>query len=181
MLIFVGPFLLILTMKRRRRRSRREHESPYAQIVGAWEEYVDVSIDFGAPMPRNKTRLELARDSANPNILKLAELANEMSYGSDEFDSVDINEEELANTIEESWTIFNEELNRLQSSTKRLERLRAKLSLRSFIRAAKPKEQLQKLSTRLRFSQTGNVSDGSGVRALWQILKRQLRSLLPKK
>jgi len=180
-LIFVGPFLLILTMKRRRRRSRREHESPYAQVVGAWEEYVDASIDFGAPMPRNKTRLELARDSANPNILKLAELANEMSYGSDEFDSVDINEEELANTIEESWTIFNEELNRLQSSTKRLERLRAKLSLRSFIRAAKPKEQLQKLSTRLRFSQTGNVSDGSGVRALWQILKRQLRSVLPKK
>ena len=177
-LIFVGPFLLILTMKRRRRRSRREHESEFARIVGAWEEYVDVSIDYGAPMPRNKTRLELARDSANPDVLKLAELANEMSYGSDEIDSVDLTEDELQASIEQSWAIFEAELVRLTQNAKRTENIRANLSLRSFIRAAKPKEQLKKLTTKMRFSQTGNTSEGSGLAALWQMLLRQIR---PKK
>ena len=180
-LVFVGPFLLVATMKRRRRRSRREHESPFARIVGAWEEFVDVSVDFGAPMPRTKTRLELAKDSANPDVLKLAELANEMSYGSDEFDSVDIDEEALVATINESWEIFNAELERLKSSTKPIERIRAKFSLRSFIRAVRPKEQLLKLTSKIRFSQTGQTSDGSGLSALWQVLKRQLGSLRPKK
>ena len=130
--ILVGPFLLILGMKRRRRRSRRNHESEFARIVGAWEEYVDVAIDFGAPMPRNKTRLELARDSANSDVLTLAELANEMSYGSDEIDSVDMSEEELNDSVDQSWAIFDAELKRLEASVKRTQNIRAKYSLRSF-------------------------------------------------
>ncbi|CAB4603794.1 MAG: hypothetical protein F2587_01805 [Actinobacteria bacterium] len=179
--ILVGPFLLILGMKRRRRRSRRNHESEFARIVGAWEEYVDVAIDFGAPMPRNKTRLELARDSANPDVLTLAELANEMSYGSDEIDSVDMSEEELKDAVAQSWSIFDVELKRLKASVKRTQNIRAKYSLRSFIHAAKPKEQLKKLSSKMRFSQTGNISEGSGLDALWQMILRQLRSPRPKK
>ena len=179
--ILVGPFLLILGMKRRRRRSRRNHESEFARIVGAWEEYVDVAIDFGAPMPRNKTRLELARDSANPSVLTLAELANEMSYGSDEIDSVDMSEEELKDSVDKSWAIFDAELIRLKTSVKSTQNIRANFSLRSFIHAAKPKEQLKKLSSRMRFSQTGNTSEGSGLDALWQMVLRQLRSPRPKK
>ena len=180
-LIFVGPFLLIVVMKRRRRTSRREHESEFARIVGAWEEYVDTSIDFGAPMPRNKTRLELAKDSANPEVLLLAEMANEMSYGSSDIESVDITDEELEESIARSWKIFDEEFERMNSNLKRIEKLRAKFSLRSFIRAAKPKEQLQNLRSKIRFSQTGNISEGSGLAALLQMVKRQIRSIRFKK
>ncbi|MEY4451799.1 MAG: hypothetical protein RLZZ380_920 [Actinomycetota bacterium] len=179
--IFVGPFLLIFLMKRKRRRSRKEHESEFARIVGAWEEYVDVSLDYGAPMPRNKTRIELARDSGNPEIMQLAELANEMAYGSSDFESVDITEEELEVSVNQSWEIFEAELNRLVSSSKRVDRIRATFSLRSFIRAAKPNEQLKKLTGKLRFSQTGNVSEGSGLSALLQMITRQLRSFRSKK
>jgi D-ribose pyranose/furanose isomerase RbsD len=179
--IFAGPFLLIFLMKRKRRRSRKEHESEFARIVGAWEEYVDVSLDYGAPMPRNKTRVELARDSGNPEIMQLAELANEMAYGSSDFESVDITAEELEASVKQSWEVLEAELNRLVSASKRVDRIRATFSLRSFIRAAKPNEQLKKLTGKLRFSQTGNVSEGSGISALFQMITRQLRSFSSKK
>jgi hypothetical protein len=180
-LIFIGPFLLIILMKRRRLHSRREHKSEFARVVGAWEEYVDRSIDFGAPLPGNKTRLELARTSENPEVLQLAELANEMSYGSDDFESVDVNDDGLRESVDRSWAIYDAELARLNQAAKPIDTIRASLSLRSFIRAAKPQEQLQKFRGKLRFSQTNKTSEGSGSSALWQMLQRQLRSIRTKK
>jgi hypothetical protein len=104
-----------------------------------------------------------------------------MSYGSDEIDSVDMSEEELKDSVDKSWAIFDAELIRLKTSVKSTQNIRANFSLRSFIHAAKPKEQLKKLSSRMRFSQTGNTSEGSGLDALWQMVLRQLRSPRPKK
>ena len=179
--VFAGPFALIVLMKRRRRRSRQQHPSEFAQIVGAWEEYVDTSLDFGAAMPRNRTRIELARDSANPEVMELAELANEMAYGSSDFESVERTEEEIRELASKSWAILEAERARLRTQTNRTGKLRALFSLRSFIRQAKPKEQLQALSSKLRFSQTNRVSDGSGVAGLIQLVLRQLRSLGTKK
>lgn len=179
--VFAGPFALIVFMKRRRRVSRQQQPSEFAQIVGAWEEYVDTSLDFGAAMPRNRTRIELARDSANPEVMELAELANEMAYGSSDFESVERTEEEIRELSARSWAIFEAEQSRLRAQTSRTGKLRALFSLRSFIRQAKPKEQLQALSSKLRFSQTNQVSDGSGVAGLVQLVVRQLRSLVTKK
>jgi hypothetical protein len=179
--VFTGPFALVVFMKRRRLRARREHPSEFAQIVGAWEEYVDLSLDFGATVPRNRTRLELARDSANPEVLELAEFANEMAYGSSDFESVDRTEAEIHEVATRSWAIFESERSRLRESTNRAGKIRALFSLRSFIRQARPQEQLKALSSKLRFSQTNRVSDGSGLAGLLQLISRQLRSLVTKK
>jgi hypothetical protein len=179
--VFAGPFALILLMKRRRRRSRREHPSEFARIVGAWEEYVDLTVDFGAQMPRNKTRLEIARAADNPEILKLAELANEMAYGSSEFESVDINQDELQENVELTWAIYDEELKRLTAELKPLKKLQGQLSLRSFIRGAQPREQLRKITSTFNFNKDGKVSDGSGLDAVLKIARKQLISLWPKK
>jgi hypothetical protein len=179
--IFAGPFALILLMKRRRLRGRREHPSDFARIVGAWEEYVDLTVDFGAQMPRNKTRLEIARAADNPEILKLAELANEMAYGSSEFESVDINQDELQDNVELTWAIYDEELKRLTADLKPLKKLQGKLSLRSFIRGAQPREQLRKITSTFNFNKDGKVSDGSGLDAVLKIARKQLLSVWPKK
>jgi hypothetical protein len=179
--VFAGPFALILLMKRRRRVSRREHPSEFARIVGAWEEYVDLTVDFGAEMPRNKTRLEIARTADNPEILKLAKLANEMAYGSSEFESVEIDMDELQRNVALTWAIYDEELQRLTADLKPLKKLQGRLSLRSFIRGAQPREQLRRITSSFNFNKDGKVSEGSGLDAVLKIARKQLLSLWPKK
>lgn len=182
--IFVAPFLLILIMKRRRRKSRRNNSSSFARVVGAWEEYVDMVIDYGGPVPVNKTRLEIARDEANienKNVLVLAELANQMAYGSSEFESIDITDQELDDAIDLSWSIFDEEFEKITSKTKGLNQIRASLSIRSFIRVLKPKEQLAKLSGAIKFTQGSSQSEGSQLSAFYQMAKKQVLQVFPKK
>jgi hypothetical protein len=171
-------------MKRRRRKSRRKNPSSFARVVGAWEEYVDLVIDYGGPVPLNKTRLEIARDEANienKNVLVLAELANQMAYGSSEFESIDISDQELDDAIDLSWSIFDEEFEKITSKTKGLNQIRASLSIRSFIRVLKPKEQLAKLSGAIKFTQGSSQSEGSQLSAFYQMAKKQILQVFAKK
>lgn len=171
--IFVGPFAVILLMKRRRRRARREHEIPFAKVVGAWEEFVDTSIDFGAPTPRNLTRLEYARQAGSTEVIELAEMANMMAFGSSEIESVDLEDEELDALVARSWEIYDDQLQAFKAESKRFARIRAALSMKSFVRALKPKAQLAKLkSAAVNFSQGALVSDGSALRGLWESIRK---------
>lgn len=180
--IFVGPFAVILLMKRRRRSSRRDHEVPFARVVGAWEEFVDTSIDFGAPTPRNLTRLEYARQTDSADVVELAELANLMAFGSSEIESVDISEEELEAMVNRSWQIYDDQLATLRGNAKRFARIRAAFSMRSFVRALKPREQFAKLRTAaLNFSQGSKFSDGSALRGLWESLRKLITKQKPAK
>jgi hypothetical protein len=171
--IFVGPFAVIVLMKRRRRHARREHEIQFAQVVGAWEEFVDTSIDFGAPTPRNLTRLEYARQTESPEVVELAEMANMMAFGSSEIESVEIEDEELDAMVARSWEIYDEQLHSFKTQAKPLARIRATFSMKSFVRALKPRAQLAKLkSAAMNFSQGALASDGSALRGLWESLRK---------
>lgn len=171
--IFVGPFAVIVLMKRRRRHARREHEIQFAQVVGAWEEFVDTSIDFGAPTPRNLTRLEYARQTESPDVVELAEMANMMAFGSSEIESVEIEDEELDAMVARSWEIYDEQLHSFKTQAKPLARIRATFSMKSFVRALKPRAQLAKLkSAAMNFSQGALASDGSALRGLWESLRK---------
>lgn len=171
--IFIGPFAVILLMKRRRRAARRDHEVPYARVVGAWEEFVDTSIDFGAPTPRNLTRLEYARQTDSPDLIELANMANMMAFGSSEIESVDLTDDELESMVSRSWEIYDEQLQMFQTRSKRIARIRAALSMRSFVRALKPRDQLEKLKgVAMRFSQGALVSDGSALKGLWETMRK---------
>jgi hypothetical protein len=171
--IFVGPFFVIILMKRRRRRARHEHEIPFARIVGAWEEFVDTSIDFGAPTPRNLTRLEYARQTQSPDVIELANMANMMAFGSSEVESVELDDDEIDAMVVRSWDIYDVQLRNFQEGAKRFARIRAALSMKSFVRALKPKDQLEKLkSAAMNFSQGAKFSDGSALRGLWESLRK---------
>jgi D-ribose pyranose/furanose isomerase RbsD len=168
-------------MKRRRRKTRRGNDSPFAQVVGAWEEYLDLSVDYGAPIPKNKTRLEIARESNEPELLELAELANLMAYGSSEVTSVDITDQEIDAAAARSWEIFDAHREVVTSQTKGIKQIMAVISLRSFIRVLKPKEELKKLTSSISFNKGNKVSEGSGAAALFQAMKSQARGLFAKK
>jgi len=179
--IVLGPFLVIILMKRRRRKTRRENESQFAQVVGAWEEFLDLAVDYGAPILKNKTRIELARENGSPEIMELAEMANLMAYGSSEVISVDITDAEIEAAAERSWEIFDAQREIITSETKGFKQLMAVVSLRSFIRVLKPKEELQKLTSSIKFNKGNKVSEGSGAAAVYQALKKQVLGLFPKK
>ena len=171
--IFVGPFAVIVLMKRRRRSSRRGHEVPFARVVGAWEEFVDTSIDFGAPTPRNKTRLEYARETGSTEVVELAELANLMAFGSSEIESVELTQEDLDSMIQRSWQIYDDQLANFRARSKRFARIRAALSMGSFVRALNPREQLAKLkSAAMNFSQGATFSEGSPIRGMWESIRK---------
>lgn len=175
--IFVAPFAIVLLMKRRRIKSRRNHEVPYARIVGAWEEYVDRAVDFGAPLPRQLTRLEYARITDSKDLEELAQMANMIAFGSAEDMSVDFEENEVEDLVARSWQIFDAEVTLLSENAKFASKLRAKLSLRSFMRSISPKIQLSKLRSSLQFGHGSKLSDGSSIRALIAAM----RKLRPKK
>lgn len=179
--IVAGPFLVILLMKRRRRKTRRDNSSEFARVVGAWEEYLDISVDYGAPIPKNKTRIEIARESASPDVLELAEMANLMAYGSSEVTSVEITDSEVASAADRSWEIFDAQRAIITGETKGIKQLLALISLRSFIRVLKPKEELKRLTSAIRFNKGNKVSEGSGAAALFQAMKSQTLGLFSKK
>ncbi|MDW4573858.1 transglutaminase-like domain-containing protein [Microbacterium sp. M3] len=68
----LGPFLIVLSTKAARRRSRRRVGAPAARIAGGWEELVDAALDTGRTAPRTLTRTELADAFGTPGAPALA-------------------------------------------------------------------------------------------------------------
>lgn len=75
LILLLGPFLLILGLKQRRRRIRRS-SGPQLSVPGAWNEAVDQAVDAGAAVPHDLTRQETAgllatsllADSTGPKV-----------------------------------------------------------------------------------------------------------------
>ncbi len=69
------PVCVLLAMKSARRRRRRTAEHPKAQIIGGWEQLLDVAVDAGyRPAPWH-TRTEAATDLQTSGVLLVDWLA----------------------------------------------------------------------------------------------------------
>ena len=170
--VFAAPFAFVVLTKRNRRRSRREAEEPEVQVIGAWEEYIDLLVDHGSPLPRSQTRKELAALYQTTDIQELAELADLAA-----FSPRMPNDEET----ERAWAIYDAEAAQLHKKSKRIQRIKAILSLRSFLRNVNPKQEFVKLRNTLNFTQGTRVSEGSAIEGLTIEFRRQLRSVFRKK
>lgn len=170
--LLTSPFVLVLFMKRKRRNERETAESPTDQVQGAWEEFVDRMVDFGLPMPKTQTRLELVYDYELPSAVRLAELSDRAAFSYD-----DPSPEE----VEEAWHLVQAEIDERLRLTKVHRRIAYSLSLRSFVRHTNPKEQLAKLQGAFNFRQSGAQFEGSPIIAFAKTIWKQVVSLIPKK
>lgn len=130
-LVLFGPFLAIAAVKGARRRGRRTAPTAAERFVGGWDEYIDTAVDFGYPLPGNLTRLETAEDylALNEQESQVVMLANWADF------SVFAPDEPTEQASAEFWELVDRERLEFAASATRWQRIRAKISLRSFTRA----------------------------------------------
>ncbi|MDL5350821.1 transglutaminase-like domain-containing protein [Microbacterium sp. zg-YB36] len=132
LLVLVGPFLLVVLLKTLRRRARRDADDVVERFTGGWDEYVDTAVDHGYPTPRTQTRTELAAgyagEAGGDRGTMLAEWADR---------SVFAPTAPSADDSERFWQIVDEERARFAAEGGWWARLRARLSLRSFLRSTR--------------------------------------------
>ena len=124
--ILLGPLALIVAAKAWRRRRRRHAPVPADRISGGWDEWVDATIDHGAPLPATHTRAEFVEAAgATPDARRLASLADHASFA----DEAPRDDEATA-----FWGLVDRERERLVGAGSWRDQLRAALSLRSLRR-----------------------------------------------
>jgi hypothetical protein len=124
-----GPFLTIVLAKAIRRRGRRRHGAAAARIAGGWDEYVDAAVDAGRGAPRAFTRAELAAEYDTASGPRLAEAADRAVFSHTVM---------TADEADEFWRIVESERRLLARGGGVWHRLRATVSLRSFVRHLAP-------------------------------------------
>ncbi len=124
LIILATPLWVIAVLKLLNTRARRRSHSARAQLVGAWDEFVDRAIDFGAPFPRNETRSEYARQAtADPSAaLHLAEQADIASFSASPVDQAD---------ADEYWQMVADAHAEMRGGATRWGRIRSRFSARS--------------------------------------------------
>lgn len=124
--VLLGPLAAIVATKAWRRRRRRRAAAPADRISGGWDEWVDTTIDRGAPPPATRTRAEIVEAAgAAPDVRTLAALADRASFADD------APRDEDATAF---WILVDRERERLAAAGSWRDRLRAALSLRSLRR-----------------------------------------------
>jgi hypothetical protein len=127
--VLLGPFLAIVAAKAARRRSRRRAPEPALAIAGGWEEYVDAGVDAGRVAPRALTRPELADAFATTAGARLAADADRAVFSRESTSDQD---------AAEFWRIVDAERRALTRGRGLWRRIRAAVSLRSFVRFVAP-------------------------------------------
>ena len=169
--IFASPVVIVLWIKRRRRNEWRTFPSPNGKLEGAFEEYLDFLIDQGKPFPGNLTRREMAAFYEDSRMLELAVLANLASF---------YNQPPTAEQIDSGWKILGAAEKDFYSSATIWKKLRTRLSLRSFVRGARPKELIHRVRGRFSFNSGQEHSQGSAFRGLLNEATKQVSALFSK-
>lgn len=130
LLVVLGPFLAVVAAKALRRRGRRRDPDPRSAIAGGWDEYVDAGVDHRRAVPSAPTRREIAVAFATPRGIRLADDADRAV-----FSSAAVSPDEAA----AFWRIVDEERRSLRSRQGLWHRVRAAVSLRSFLRFLAPR------------------------------------------
>ncbi|MBN9605856.1 MAG: DUF4129 domain-containing protein [Actinomycetales bacterium] len=128
-LLVALPALAVLIVKRLRRRDRRRQAVPEVALVGAWSELMSRYADAGLAPPDRATRTEIARALGRPRAADLAERVDAAVFGEHPPDAAQ---------AAAAWRLVDEELDELRAVAGLPPRMRAALSLRSFLRDLAP-------------------------------------------
>jgi hypothetical protein len=127
--VVLAPFLVILTLKRRRRMRRRTRGTPRSRAAGGWAEVVDVAKDVSSPPPVNATRREAAGALGGGSATLLAEKVDGALYAPSEPSERD---------LDDIWAASDFERQRLLAERGRFARLFSRVSTRS-LRRSRPR------------------------------------------
>jgi hypothetical protein len=128
--IVAGPFLAVIGAKAVRRRRRRRTPAARDRFAGGWDEFIDTAVDLGMPHPGVRTRAELAVAYA-PDSAGVATLAGDADR------AVFSDAEPTATDADAFWEIVEGERRALGEGRTVWTRLRAAVSLSSFVRGAR--------------------------------------------
>jgi len=149
-LFIASPFALVIWAKKQRRLGRRTSERSDDKLVGAWDEYVDLMVDFGRPIMRKSTRSELMAAYKDPNGPEMAALGDYGAFA-DYFP-----EDSL---IDRAWEIVDQTGQTLRTEAKLSRRIRGALSVRSFVRDLSPRGQINLVRGALSFASTSSTEE----------------------
>jgi hypothetical protein len=128
LLILLAPLLVIGALKVRRRRRRQNAARAADRLSGGWDEIVDRAGDLGTPLSRGITRREgavvLADRYPVAGMIGVADRADTGVFGPDDPSDADVSA---------FWGEVDAIVTGMTLSRSRWQRLRARLSLRSFV------------------------------------------------
>ena len=129
--VLLSPFLLVILAKARRRHLRRTRSTPLDRIRGGWREFSDAALDHGIDVPAGVTRSELAAlvPGTEPRTV-----AGAVAVAVDR--AVFSPERPGSAAAEEVWSAVTALRRSLGTGSRRTQRLRALVSLRSLGRYA---------------------------------------------
>jgi hypothetical protein len=120
--VVLSPFFVIVALKARKRRLRRNAPTPLDQISGGWREFEDRILDHGFLPPQAATRSEVAATVGGPQPAVLAAVADRATF------SPGVPDESEVDLV---WRSVRELTASLNFGKTRWERLKARISLRS--------------------------------------------------
>ena len=121
--LVLAAVALVLAIKAARRRRRRRAGTPGGRVAAGWRELLDQGRDLGLPVTARLTRREQAELLAAPGVRPLAERADAVLFGSVPADT---------DVPEDFWVDVQRARRDLLLGVGRWQRLRARVSLRSF-------------------------------------------------
>ena len=131
-LLLLSPFIIIAIMKLRRRNRRRRAADAAARLSGGWSEVVDQAVDLGLDVPRGVTRTAVATAVAERYPKSRAvDIGHYVDQGV--FGPADPPAEE----VEAFWSDVEQSLAAMRGEASAWERLKSKLSIRSFLRQSR--------------------------------------------
>ncbi|MGV8886056.1 MAG: transglutaminase domain-containing protein [Microbacteriaceae bacterium] len=131
--LLVLPLAFLLVVKRVRRRGRRLVPVPEVAIVGAWDELLDSYVDYGVDIPRSATRSAIALEIGRPAVIRLAAIVDGAVFAE---------HPPRAEARDTAWSIVDTERRELAQMTRFKDRIRARISLASFLRHTNPRAAL---------------------------------------
>lgn len=121
--VVLSPFLAVIAAKLRRRRLRRRAPDPVERIAGGWREFTDLAVDHGFALAPSATRSENAALVGGIRPLALATDVDRAVFAP---------ESPPAEQADRVWREVDELRDSLDAGHTRWQRLRARVSLRSF-------------------------------------------------
>ncbi|WP_293698208.1 transglutaminase domain-containing protein [uncultured Agrococcus sp.] len=131
-LLLLSPFIIVGAMKLVRRKRRRQASDPSSRLSGGWHEVVDQAVDLGLDVPSGVTRTTVAASVGDrypeSRAVSIGAYVDERVFGPER-----PGDEE----VEAFWSDVDQSLAAMQGEASRWERLKSKLSIRSFLRQAR--------------------------------------------
>lgn len=125
LLLLLLPILFLLILKVVRQRRRRSAPDPEVSLVGAWDELMDLYIDYGVNLPAHATRDHMATLIGRPRAATLAVMIDAAVFAE---------HAPAREASEHAWALIRLERAELASESTFSTRMKAAFALRSFVR-----------------------------------------------